>query len=80
MEDELLAIAEDESLPIKTRTLRCNTMQWVLARRVGRFREKQEIEHKGIPDSLTDEQRAVRLAEILDAARARRSGSTPSES
>ena len=70
--DELLDIADNPELNHKQRSCMVDTRKWYLSKIVPRFRDKQEIEHKGLPDALTDDERATRVATLLDAARARR--------
>lgn len=60
--------------------LRLDTRKWYLSKVLPKiYGDKQHVEHSGgitVDDNLTDEQRAERVAAILDRARTRRTGST----
>ncbi len=73
--DEIIAIADDETIPVESRKVRIDARKWE-ASKLDRanYGDRQHIEHSGaIADGLTDEQRAKRMAEILRAARSRKS-------
>lgn len=79
--DEIIAIADDETIPVESRKVRIDARKWE-ASKLDRanYGDRQHIEHSGaIADGLTDEQRAKRMAEILRAAKARKSPTTATE-
>jgi type III secretion system FlhB-like substrate exporter len=79
--DEIVAIADDETIPVESRKVRIDARKWE-ASKLDRanYGDRQHIEHSGaIADGLTDEQRAKRMAEILRAARSRKSPTVATE-
>lgn len=77
--DELFDIADDGEIPDRLRYSMIDTRKWYLSKIVPRFKDKQEIEHKGSIESLNDDERTNRIVALLERARTRRDGQSPSE-
>lgn len=78
MADELLQLVRTPSadqVQASDKRTAAENLRWLLGRRLPKdYGDRQHIEHSGaIADGLTDEQRAKRMAEILRAARSRKS-------